>query len=150
MTVRQHFALLAKFFDAWDMGAAVNLAHALDVPTDKPLAGLSRGTSVKVALCSAWGQRAEILLLDEPTAGLDPVARVEFLGQLEDQISGASNLTVVIATHILEDLDYLSITDLMLLRDGACEHLRPDQPLPLGAGSAAARQLLNIESKVEL
>ena len=148
MTVGEHFALLAKFYDSWDMGHATGLAAALELPLNKSLAGLSRGTSLKVALCSAWGQGADLLLLDEPTAGLDPIARVEMLRQLERQLATVPNLTVIVATHILEDLDYLALTDLLVVRDGACEHVHPGSPLSLGEGSARARDLLHIDPTV--
>jgi ABC-2 type transport system ATP-binding protein len=148
MTVAEHFALLARFYDPFHLDAATGLADALELPLDKSLTGLSRGTSLKVALCSAWGQGAELLLLDEPTAGLDPIARVELLRQLGRQVATVPDLTVILATHVLEDLDYLGLTDLLVLREGACEHEHPARPLAPGEGSGRARELLLIDSTV--
>jgi ABC-2 type transport system ATP-binding protein len=150
MTVREHFTFLSRFFDGWRMDAALDLARGLDVPLDKTLVSLSRGTGVKVALCSAWGQGAQLLLLDEPTAGLDPIARVEFLRELERLLAGTPDLTVVVATHILEDLDHLAISDLLILRDGRCEHIEPDVPIPPGGGGAIVRRIFDIDSRGEL
>lgn len=147
MTVRQHLDFLSHFYDGWNMDAAQGLARVLELPLDKKLAGMSRGTALKVTLASAWGQGARVLLFDEPTAGLDPVARVELLRELQHQIERAPELTVLIATHILEDLDYMSITDLVVLREGACEHVHPDVPMASGRGSATARELLHINPK---
>lgn len=150
MTVREHFALLAKFFDRWRPEAALDLARRLDVPIDAKLAGLSRGTGVKVALCSAWGQGAKLLLLDEPTAGLDPIARVEFLRELEGVLTNMPDVSVIIATHILEDLDHLSVTDLLILRNGTGEHIAPEPAIPAGRGGATVRRILGLEARGEL
>ena len=77
MKVRQHFDFLANFYDDWDSARALALADSLDLDVDARVGSLSRGNSLKVALCSALGQDAKLLLLDEPTAGLDPVARLD-------------------------------------------------------------------------
>jgi ABC-2 type transport system ATP-binding protein len=148
MTAREHLEFLSHFYDGWHMDAALELARALELPLDKTLGGMSRGTAIKVTLAAAWGQGADVLLFDEPTAGLDPVARVTLLRQLQAEIARTPSVTVIIATHILEDLDYMAITDLLALRDGTCEHVRPTVPIAPGRGSAAARQLLHIDPEM--
>lgn len=119
MTVREHFRLQSRFFEHWNASVATHIAAALALPLDAKLSTLSRGTGLKVALCSALAQQATMLLLDEPTAGLDPVARVDFLRLLRAELSERPELTVVFATHILEDLDDLDATDLVVLTNGA-------------------------------
>ena len=118
MTASQHFDLQGSFFPSWDRVLARDLASRLSLDLSAKLGQLSRGTSLKVSLCCALAQGAGILLLDEPTAGLDPVARSEFLSVLTEMLTDRENLSVVFATHILEDLDELRPTEMMLLRAG--------------------------------
>ncbi|WP_396207431.1 ATP-binding cassette domain-containing protein, partial [Gemmatimonas sp.] len=73
-TVRRHFDFLAHMHPRWNTARAMDLARTLRLDLDAVTGTLSRGNLVKVNLCTAWGQEASVLLLDEPTAGLDPVA----------------------------------------------------------------------------
>ena len=125
MTVRAHFGFLASFYEHWSMDNANSLAQAMELPLDKPLQALSRGNALKLALCAAWGQQADLLLLDEPTAGLDPLARLELLTQLSVYLEQRSHVAIVFATHVLEDLEGLAVTHLLALREGRgrCEAL---------------------------
>ena len=75
MTVRQHFDFLAQFFDAWDRDYEGRLSSRFEIPEQGLLGQLSNGTRAKVAFVSAEAFRPPVLLLDEPTAGLDPVMR---------------------------------------------------------------------------
>jgi ABC-2 type transport system ATP-binding protein len=141
LTARLHFNLQSRFFPDWDMELAVETAAALKLDLDEVLQSLSRGNSLKVALCSAFAQSPQVILLDEPTAGLDPVAREEFLRILAEQLAARSEMTVVYATHILEDLDALEPTDLIILKTG--KGLRYEMPSDTAeSASARARTLL--------
>lgn len=137
LTAAQHFRLQASFHRRWDTDAAFAMARALDLPLDVPLGVLSRGNSMKAAFCSAVAQRASVVLLDEPTAGLDPVARVELLRLLAADVMARAEMTVFFATHILEDLDDLAATTLLVLRKGAISVER----LAGGADRGSARAL---------
>lgn len=118
LTASEHFELQGSFFPAWDRALARDLASRLKLDLSVKLGQLSRGTSLKVSLCSALAQGAGLLLLDEPTAGLDPVARMEFLTLLSEMLTDRRGLSVVFATHILEDLDELKPDEMLLLRAG--------------------------------
>jgi len=118
MTVREHFDFLSHFHSRWDMAQALAMAEALDLTLDHRLRELSRGQSLKVSLCAALGQGARLLLFDEPTAGLDPLARHEALRQIHAHMQGHPDVAVVLATHILEDLDEIPFTHLLVLKDG--------------------------------
>ncbi|HVZ47981.1 MAG TPA: ABC transporter ATP-binding protein [Gemmatimonadaceae bacterium] len=137
LTAAQHFTLQAHFFPQWEARAALETARALSLPLDVPLGNLSRGNSMKAALCSAVAQHATVLLLDEPTAGLDPVARAELLRLLSTELAARPELTILFATHILEDLDDLGATALVTLRNGSLAM----HAIPSASGRGAAREL---------
>ena len=118
MTVREHFDFLSHFYSHWDMAKALEMAEALDLKLDYRLRELSRGQSLKVSLCAALGQGAKLLLFDEPTAGLDPVARNEALRQIHAHMQQRPDVAVVLATHILEDLEEIPFTHLLVLKEG--------------------------------
>ena len=118
MTAIEHFELQGDFFPAWNPTLARHLATELRLDMSVKLGQLSRGTSLKVSLCCALAQGAKVLLLDEPTAGLDPVARAEFLRLLSELLIDRGDISVVFATHILEDLDELRPTEILLLNAG--------------------------------
>lgn len=143
LTADQHFNLQSHFYSAWDTAVARETAAALGLTLDVPLSTLSRGNSLKVALCSAIAQRASVLLLDEPTAGLDPVARAEFLRLLSTEAARRAGMTIVFATHILEDLDDLGATRLIVLRDGAVSACSRDDEAPgTSMRTVAQRELM--------
>jgi ABC-2 type transport system ATP-binding protein len=141
MTVRAHFGFIANFYDGWREQDALSLAARLNLPLDVPIQDLSRGNALKAGLCSAWGQGAELLLLDEPTAGLDPGARLELLEQLNDYLSARPQIAIVYATHVLEDLDYLHISHLLVLRHGKPMHIPLSERGSPAAASTAARRV---------
>ena len=96
----------------WDMTFARQRLRALGIPLDRRIGALSGGERLQVALTMALAKRAELLLLDEPAASLDPLARREFLQGLLEAVS-SEGITVVLSSHVLADLerscDYLVI-----------------------------------------
>jgi ABC-2 type transport system ATP-binding protein len=114
MTVEQIFRFNAGFFDTWDDELARGLRRELALPADRRLRDLSRGNRAKVGLAMAIAQRPDLLLLDDPTAGLDPVARREFL---EATIAHAQEegQTVLFSTHLVHEMervaDHVAIVD---------------------------------------
>ncbi len=117
-TVRRHFDFLAAMHPRWNAARAMDLARTLRLDLDAETGTLSRGNLVKVNLCAAWGQEAAVLLLDEPTAGLDPVARTDLLHELRIFIEVHPNAAVVYATHLLDELRTINPDRLLVLRDG--------------------------------
>jgi ABC-type multidrug transport system ATPase subunit len=96
----------------WDDGLARTRLTRLGIPLEKKVGALSGGQRAQVALALALAKRPELLLLDEPVASLDPLARREFLQALTDA-AAAGGLTVLLSSHIIADLervcDYLII-----------------------------------------
>ena len=74
------------------------------VPLDRRVNRLSGGQRAQVALCLALAKRPQLLLLDEPLASLDPLARREFLSALVDAVAEAP-LTVILSSHLISDLE---------------------------------------------
>ena len=74
------------------------------VPLDRRVDRLSGGQRAQVALCLALAKRPQLLLLDEPLASLDPLARREFLSALVDAVAEAP-LTVILSSHLISDLE---------------------------------------------
>lgn len=137
MTVREHMQLLAAFYPTWDEERVARLARRMELPWDTRLANLSKGNRVKVSLVAALAFGPEVLLLDEPTSGIDPVMRAELLSQVDECAPLGGECAVVFSTHILEDVEALAdrvilLSDGRVLRDGRTEELRrrdPDRPL---------------------
>ena len=117
-TVRQHFDFLGRIHERWNAPRAMDLARSLRLDLDATTGTLSRGNLVKLNLCAGWGQEASVLLLDEPTAGLDPVSRADMLEELQLFIDGHASATVVYATHLLDELRTLQPQRLLVLADG--------------------------------
>ncbi|HEY7661341.1 MAG TPA: ATP-binding cassette domain-containing protein [Actinomycetota bacterium] len=74
------------------------------VPLDRRIAQLSGGQRAQVALCLALAKRPRLLLLDEPLASLDPLARREFLSTMVDAVAETA-MTVVLSSHLVTDLE---------------------------------------------
>jgi ABC-2 type transport system ATP-binding protein len=74
------------------------------VPLDRRVDQLSGGQRAQVALCLALAKRPRLLLLDEPLASLDPLARREFLSTMVDAVAGGP-MTVVLSSHLIADLE---------------------------------------------
>jgi ABC-2 type transport system ATP-binding protein len=88
----------------WDEAAARARIVALDLPLSKKVRRLSGGQRAQVALTLALAKRPELLLLDEPVASLDPLARREFLQSVVEAVA-ERGLTVVLSSHIVADLE---------------------------------------------
>jgi ABC-2 type transport system ATP-binding protein len=96
----------------WDLAAAEERLRRLDIPLRQRIGHLSGGQRAQVALALALGKRPELLLLDEPVARLDPLARREFMQGLTSAVADEGT-TVVLSSHVVADLervcDYLVI-----------------------------------------
>ncbi|HVS58516.1 MAG TPA: ABC transporter ATP-binding protein [Candidatus Saccharimonadales bacterium] len=79
----------------------------LQIPLDRPVGKLSGGMRAQVALALALAKRPKLLLLDEPVAALDPLARHDFLSSLAQAVADGG-LTVVMSSHLLADLERVS------------------------------------------
>jgi ABC-2 type transport system ATP-binding protein len=100
--------MLGKFvgglYPTWDAAEYRRLLAVLEVPPNRKVSGLSGGMRVKLALALAIAPRPPLLILDEPTAGLDPVARREFLEIITHQAREYGR-TTFFSTHLLDEVE---------------------------------------------
>lgn len=100
--------MLGKFvgglYPTWDAEEYRRLLKVLEVPSNRKVSNLSGGMRVKLALALAIAPRPPLLILDEPTAGLDPVARREFLEIIMHQ-SREYGRTTFFSTHLLDEVE---------------------------------------------
>jgi len=92
------------FYPTWDPGEFERLTERLELPRRRKVGTFSGGMKVKLALALALAHRPRLLVLDEPTAGLDPVARREFLEMVRDQAE-QSGRTTFFSTHLIDEVD---------------------------------------------
>ncbi len=92
------------FYPSWDDTTYQDLIRDLELPTDRKVRTFSGGMKVKLALALALAHHPELLVLDEPTAGLDPVARHEFLEMVRDQAE-RSGRTTFFSTHLIDEIE---------------------------------------------
>src|SRR6202044_3545345 len=78
--------------------------RGLNIPANQAVGTLSGGQRAQVALSLTLAKRPRLLLLDEPVAALDPLARRQFLATLADAVA-AGGLTVVLSSHLVADLE---------------------------------------------
>jgi ABC-2 type transport system ATP-binding protein len=87
----------------------------LNIPLNRPVGKLSGGQRAQVALALALAKKPRLLLLDEPVAALDPLARHDFLASLAQAVADGG-LTVVMSSHLLADLERISDHVIVLRR----------------------------------
>jgi ABC-2 type transport system ATP-binding protein len=111
-SVEEMLTIGRKLNTNWDQNLALKRLKQLGIPLRRPTGKLSGGQQSQVALIMTLAKRPELLLLDEPVASLDPLARHEFQQTLMEAVA-EEGLSVVVSSHIVADLerfcDYLVI-----------------------------------------
>jgi ABC-2 type transport system ATP-binding protein len=108
-TLRWHMDLIRAIYPSWDEAYAAELAGRFDLRINQPVGGFSHGQRVKGLLLLNLARRPRLLLLDEPTTGLDPVARAEVLEALADVLRDESR-SVLFSSHNTHDVEQLADT----------------------------------------
>jgi ABC-2 type transport system ATP-binding protein len=103
-TAADHIAIGAHLNPRWDAASAWDRLKALGIRLDQAVATLSGGQRAQLALALTLAKQPRLLLLDEPVAALDPLARRHFLGTLAEAVA-AGGLTVVLSSHLVADLE---------------------------------------------
>jgi len=103
-TAEDHISIGAHLNPHWDAGSVRDRLRSLNIPLDRAVGRLSGGQRAQVALALTLAKRPRLLLLDEPVAALDPLARRNFLAMLAAAVADGG-LTVVLSSHLVADLE---------------------------------------------
>jgi ABC-2 type transport system ATP-binding protein len=116
LSVADHLTFGARLNPSWDAGLARDRIDRLDLDPAQKAGTLSGGQRAQLALTLAVAKRPELLLLDEPVASLDPLARREFLQDLMEAVA-EQELSVVLSSHLVADLE--RVCDYLILLVGS-------------------------------
>jgi len=104
LTVEESIRFHGTFFPTWDGAWAERLRDTFRLTPTSRMGSLSKGEAGKLMILLALSQRPRLLILDEPTDGLDPVVRRDVLAALLDYVS-ETNATVFISSHLIHELE---------------------------------------------
>ncbi len=116
LTGIQQLKVTAAFYRDWDHALTDRLIAEWGIPMDRRIQKLSPGERQKLSLLLALGHHPDLLVLDEPVASLDPIARRAFLQQLLD-VAGDARRTVLFSSHIVSDLERAA-NRVWIMKDG--------------------------------
>jgi ABC-2 type transport system ATP-binding protein len=123
LTVAETLKLGRKLNPSWDEAVARERVDQLGLPLAQKAGKLSGGQQAQLALTLALAKRPELLVLDEPVASLDPLARREFL-QTTMQAAVETGMTVILSSHIVADLERVC-DHLIILSQAATQLVGP-------------------------
>lgn len=113
-TLKENGSLFGRFYSRWNESMFNHYLQEFELNGDARYVDLSKGMKTKFQLAFALSHRPKVLIMDEPTAGMDPVFRRDFLNILQDLVCD-TNVTILLSTHITADLDkvadYITMLD---------------------------------------
>ncbi len=107
MTLAWHMNFIRSIYSNWDAAYAQLLLKRFGLRADQTIKGLSHGQRVKSALLLVLARKPKLLVLDEPTTGLDPVARHEILRELTDVMADEGR-SILFSSHNTQDVEQIS------------------------------------------
>ncbi|PFL03690.1 multidrug ABC transporter ATP-binding protein [Priestia megaterium] len=116
LTIKQLNNVFKKLFNSWEEAGFHRLIRSFSLPEDKKIHMFSRGMSMKLSLAVALSHRAELLLLDEATGGLDPSSREQILDELKAFVSDGSS-GILLSSHIMSDVEKIA-SHLVVIKNG--------------------------------
>ncbi len=116
LTVDELVTMFSDFYDDFNKEKVEKLIGQLELPRDKKIKALSKGTKEKVQLCLVMSRDAELYLLDEPIGGVDPLARDYILETIITNYN--PDATVVISTHLIQDVENI-LDEVIMIKKGS-------------------------------
>ena len=104
MRVAQLLSFIAPFYPTWDAAWAKSLCDRFELPLKTRIKHLSKGQRVRVSLLLALAHRPELVILDDPTLGLDPIMRKEFLRDLVSYLQ-SEHVSIFFSSHLLYEIE---------------------------------------------
>ena len=104
LSVADTLRFVSSLANTWDEASAQARLDALDIPLSRKVGKLSGGQQAQVALAVALARYPRLLILDEPVAELDPLARHDFMSTLMEAVA-AEGVSVVLSSHVLSELE---------------------------------------------
>lgn len=117
LTAKETLSLFKSFRTSWNSALVDRLTSEWMIPMDMRLGKMSLGQQQKLSILLAMAHEPELLVLDEPVASLDPIARRQFLQQLIE-IAADEKRAIIFSTHIISDVERVA-NSVWMLRDGA-------------------------------
>ena len=118
LTVKDIHALLRRMYESYDEGYFLAQCERQGLPMNKKIREFSTGMKAKLKVLVALSHDAKLLILDEPTLGLDVAMREELLALLRTYMEGDEERSILISSHIATDLEGLC-DDIYLIHDGS-------------------------------
>ena len=112
-TAEDHIGIGAHLNRDWDGASVRDRLRSLNIPLDRAVGKLSGGQRAQVALALTLAKKPSLLLLDEPVAALDPLARRHFLATLAEAVADGG-LTVLMSSHLVADMERVADHLIML------------------------------------
>ena len=143
LNVADQLRVIASFYPRWDNELISRLCSEWNIDLKARIKSMSVGERQKLSILLAFGHKPDLLILDEPVASLDPIARRQFLEQLVEQ-SADGQRAIIFSSHIVSDIERLA-NRIWILKEGRLDwqgdldslkesivrvHLRSAGPLP--------------------
>lgn len=107
LKIRDMSKILSGFYKNWDWKIYRELLDKMELKEDEKIKNLSKGMKMKYAIVTALCHHAKLILMDEPTAGLDPVVRREVLHIFQEYLEKEES-SIIFSTHLTSDLDKIA------------------------------------------
>jgi ABC-2 type transport system ATP-binding protein len=116
LNVADQLRVISSFYKNWDRDLMTRLCQEWGIQQSARIKSMSVGERQKLSILLALGHRPDLLLLDEPVASLDPIARRQFLEQLVE-ISAEGRRAIIFSSHIVSDIERLA-NRIWILKEG--------------------------------
>jgi ABC-2 type transport system ATP-binding protein len=134
MTVKDAIQMFQDFYQDFDLGKSEELLKFMKLDKDMKISNMSKGMKEKLNLAMVLSRRAKVYILDEPIAGVDPVARDQILDAIIDNYKEDS--AMIITTHLVRDMENIFdqvvfLGDGEIILSGEAENLREEKNMQI-------------------